>query len=172
MSHQLSIASPTPQSNPRIAFIRAGWHSEIVNQCKVAFLSEMIELGYDESAIDFFDVPGAFEIPLHAKLIAQRGDYDAIVAAAFVVDGGIYRHEFVANAVISGLMQVQLETSIPVLSAVLTPHHYHNSEEHQHFFLQHFLIKGKEAAAACDAIMHATRNLKQAPMQAAKSLQA
>jgi 6,7-dimethyl-8-ribityllumazine synthase len=63
---------------------------------------------------------------------------DAIVAAAFVVDGGIYRHEFVANAVISGLMQVQLETNAPVLSAIPIPHHYHDSEEHQHFLCSIF----------------------------------
>lgn len=64
---------------------------------------------------------GAFEIPLHTRRLAESGSYDAIVAAGLVVDGGIYRHEFVAEAVIGGLMQVQLETGVPVISAVLTP---------------------------------------------------
>jgi len=54
----------------------------------------------------------------HAQLLAKTGRYAAIVAAGFVVDGGIYRHEFVAEAVIGGLMRVQLETGVPVISAV------------------------------------------------------
>ena len=94
-------------------------------------------------------MPGAFEIPLQAKLLAQSGRYDAIVAAGFVVNGGIYRHEFVADAVISGLMRVQIETEVPVISAVLMPQRFHEHQEHQRFFREHFLIKGAEAAAAC-----------------------
>ncbi|MFP3562323.1 6,7-dimethyl-8-ribityllumazine synthase, partial [Paraburkholderia sp. SIMBA_049] len=76
---------------------------------------------------------GAFEIPLHAKRLAQTGRYAGIVAAGLVVDGGIYRHDFVATAVIDGLMQVQLETGTPVFSVVLTPHHFHG-EEHVKYF--------------------------------------
>ncbi|WP_204322835.1 6,7-dimethyl-8-ribityllumazine synthase, partial [Streptococcus pneumoniae] len=69
-----------------------------------------------ETSVDLFEVPGAFEIPLQAKLLARTGRYAAIVAAGFVVDGGIYRHEFVADAVISGLMRVQMDTDVPVIS--------------------------------------------------------
>ncbi|MFC5472342.1 6,7-dimethyl-8-ribityllumazine synthase [Paraherbaspirillum soli] len=133
----------------RIAFIQAGWHRDIVDQCRIAFIAEIAKSGYSENDIDFFEVAGAFEIPLHAKLLANSGKYAAVVAAGLVVNGGIYRHEFVAQAVISGLMQVQLETGVPVLSAVLTPHHFHAGEEHQKFFHEHFLVKGAEAARAC-----------------------
>ena len=94
-------------------------------------------------------MPGSFEIPLQAKLLARSGRYAAIVAASFVVDGGIYRHEFVAEAVISGLMQVQLETEVPVISAVLTPQRFHEHAEHRDFFHAHFVVKGAEAASAC-----------------------
>ena len=65
--------------------------------------------------VDVYTVPGAFEIPLKAKELALKGDHAAIVGAGFVVNGGIYRHEFVAQAVVSGMMQVQLETLTPVL---------------------------------------------------------
>ncbi len=108
----------------RVAFIQACWHKEIVDQSRKGFVAEMIIQGYQESDIDFFEVGGAFEIPLHAKLLAESGRYAGIVAAGLVVDGGIYRHEFVAQSVISGLMQVQLETEVPVFSVVLTPHHF------------------------------------------------
>ncbi|WP_027213990.1 6,7-dimethyl-8-ribityllumazine synthase [Burkholderia sp. WSM2232] len=133
----------------RIAFIQACWHRDIVDQCKSSFLNVIKEFGYGSDDIDLYEVPGAFEIPLHAKRLAQSGRYAGIVAAGLVVDGGIYRHEFVAQAVISGLMQVQLETGTPVFSAVLTPHHFHHGEEHIRFFTDHFVVKGAEVARAC-----------------------
>jgi len=94
-------------------------------------------------------VPGAFEIPLQARTLARTGRYAAVVGAAFVVDGGIYRHDFVAEAVVTGLMQVQMDTDLPVLSAVLTPHNFQDTEAQRHFFMEHFKIKGREAAEAC-----------------------
>jgi 6,7-dimethyl-8-ribityllumazine synthase len=133
----------------RVAFVQAQWHSDIVHQARDAFLAEMKRLGVPLDTIDIFDVPGAFEIPLHAKRLALSGRYAAIVGAALVVDGGIYRHEFVANTVVNALMTVQLETNVPVLSAVLTPHHFHEHVEHRKYFHRHFAVKGTEAAEAC-----------------------
>jgi 6,7-dimethyl-8-ribityllumazine synthase len=133
----------------RIAFIQSCWHKDIVDQCRKSFVSEIARNGFSEGDIEFFDVPGAFEIPLQAKLLAKSRRYSAIVAAGFVVDGGIYRHEFVADAVISGLMWVQLETDVPIISAVLTPQRFHDHDEHRKFFHEHFLVKGAEAATAC-----------------------
>jgi 6,7-dimethyl-8-ribityllumazine synthase len=110
---------------------------------------EIAKRGYPAAAIECFEVPGSFEIPLQAKLLAASGRYAAIVAAGFVVDGGIYHHEFVAETVIGALMRVQLDTEVPVISAVLTPHHFHEHAEHARFFREHFEVKGAEAAAAC-----------------------
>jgi 6,7-dimethyl-8-ribityllumazine synthase len=133
----------------RIAFVQACWHKDLVDQIRTSFLAEAGQLGVSESQIDFFEVTGAFEIPLHAKRLAESGAYDAIVAAGLVVDGGIYRHEFVAEAVIGGLMRVQLDTDVAVISAVLTPHHFHEHETHRSFFFEHLKEKGSEAARAC-----------------------
>lgn len=145
-SSQMRSAADGPG---RIAFVQANWHKEIVGQSRKAFLDELHATTSGEFAVDVIDVPGAFEIPLQAKLLARSGRYAAIVAAGFVVDGGIYRHEFVADAVISGLMQVQLETEVPVISAVLTPQQFHDHDDHKRFFQDHFVIKGREAAQAC-----------------------
>jgi 6,7-dimethyl-8-ribityllumazine synthase len=140
---------PRARSSTRVAFIQSCWHRDIVDQCTRSFVAEMEKLGHAAETIELFEVPGAFEIPLQAKLLAKSGRYSAIVAAGLVVDGGVYRHEFVADAVISGLMRVQLDTEVPVLSAVLTPHHFHEHEDHRRFFLDHFVVKGREAAFAC-----------------------
>src|SRR5690606_41432844 len=92
----------------------------------------------------------AKEIPRQAIILAKSGGYQAIAATGLVVDGGIYRHDFVAAAVCNGLMQVHLETEVAVLSAVLTPHHFHEHDEHSNYFIRHFVLKGQELANAAD----------------------
>jgi 6,7-dimethyl-8-ribityllumazine synthase len=143
----------------RIAFVQAQWHSDIVHQARDAFLEEMERQGVPRADIDIFDVPGAFEIPLHAKRLARSGRYAGIVGCALVVDGGIYRHEFVASTVVNSLMAVQLETDVPVFSAVLTPHHFHEHVEHRKYFHRHFAVKGTEVAEACVKTLEALKRV-------------
>ena len=145
--------------DPRIAFVQSCWHEMIVDRCRTSFAEEIEELGIPLSHVDFFKVPGSFELPLHAKRLALTSRYSAIVATGLVVDGGIYRHEFVAEAVINGLMRVQLDVDIPVISAVLTPHHFHDHEQHTSFFSSHFEVKGREATRACAKTMHSLAEL-------------
>jgi len=142
-------ASPTG----RIAFVQSSWHKPLVDQTFAGFGAELARLGYPEGLVDRWELPGAFEIPLHAKRLAKTGRYAAIVAAALVVDGGVYRHDFVAETVVGALMQVQLETNTPVFSVVLTPHHFHEHETHATFFNAHLVTKGEEAARACATTM-------------------
>ena len=139
---------PARSGGSRIAFVQANWHKDIVDQGREAFLDAFEAEGGDRTRVDIYDVPGSYEIPLQAKLLAKTGDFAAIVAAGFVVDGGIYRHEFVARAVLNGLMKVQLETEVPIISMVLTPQQFHGHSEHVRFFQEHFKIKGTEAADA------------------------
>jgi 6,7-dimethyl-8-ribityllumazine synthase len=147
--HQFETAS--------IAVVRARWHAEIVDQCVSSFVENIATLSQGKMSVEIFDVPGALEIPLHAKTLAQTGRYAAILGCALVVDGGIYRHDFVAGTVLDGLMRVQLDAGLPVLSAVLTPHHFHDGEEHRRFFFEHFKVKGREAAEACVQILEARK---------------
>jgi len=147
--NDLPLSTLAASDERRIALVEAQWHADIVHQAREAFLAEMARLGVPPGRIDVFDVPGAFEIPLHAKRLAQSGRYAAVVCCALVVDGGIYRHEFVASTVVSSLMALQLETGVPMISAVLTPHHFHEHVEHRKYFHRHFAVKGTEAAEAC-----------------------
>ncbi|MBI1779387.1 MAG: 6,7-dimethyl-8-ribityllumazine synthase [Proteobacteria bacterium] len=150
-------------ASSRIAFVQSCWHREIVDQCRHAFAAAIAKHGFAEARIDYYEVPGAFEIPLQAKLLAKSGRYGAIVASGLVVNGGIYRHEFVAEAVIQALMAVQLETEVPVISAVLTPQSFHEHDEHRRFFREHFRVKGAEAAAACALTIANMNRFKEGP---------
>jgi 6,7-dimethyl-8-ribityllumazine synthase len=60
-----------------IAFVQACWHKEIVDRCRTAFAAEIAKLGYGGDHVDYFEVPGSFEIPLHAMLLARSGLYAA-----------------------------------------------------------------------------------------------
>lgn len=137
----------------KIAYVQAAWHTDITDRCKEAFIAELARHGYGKDAVDLFSAPGSLEIPLMAKKLAKTGKYAAVCVSGFVVDGGIYRHEFVANAVLQGIVQTSLETEVPVLSAVLTPHHFHEHAVHHDFFREHMVTKGKELAEACLAII-------------------
>ncbi|HVZ37483.1 MAG TPA: 6,7-dimethyl-8-ribityllumazine synthase, partial [Polyangiaceae bacterium] len=83
-------ASPSriAPSAARVAFVQATWHRDIVDRARVGFLEEITQLNIPSERVDLFEVPGVFEIPLHAKLLAESGRYAAVVAAGFVVDGG------------------------------------------------------------------------------------
>jgi 6,7-dimethyl-8-ribityllumazine synthase len=130
-------------THTRYAFIKARWHADIVDRALEGFC-EIIPA----DRVDVFDVPGAFEMPLLARDLAASGRYAAVAAAAFVVDGGIYRHEFVAQAVVDGLMRAGLDTGVPVLSVSLTPQQYREDEHYNRIFRAHFVEKGREAARA------------------------
>lgn len=131
----------------RYAFIKAQWHADIVDRALDGFLQLI-----PPEQIDVFDVPGAFELPLLARDLALTGRYGAVICAAFVVDGGIYRHDFVAQAVVDGLMRAGLDSGVPVLSVSLTPHQYQNTDHHNTIYREHFTAKGHEAAQAALAV--------------------
>jgi 6,7-dimethyl-8-ribityllumazine synthase len=141
-------------THTRYAFIKARWHADIVDRAYDGFTETI-----PADQIDTFDVPGAFEMPLMAQTLAQSGKYDAIICAAFVVDGGIYRHDFVAAAVVDGLMGVGLGTGVPVLSVSLTPHHFQETDHHNTIYRDNFITKGREAASAAIAIVQARKAL-------------
>ena len=149
----------------RLAIVSAQWHSEIVYQARDAAVAELAAQGWRRDQIDLIDVPGALEIPLVLQRLAASGQYAGLMACALIVNGGIYRHEFVTTAVIDGLMRVQLDSGVPVFSAVLTPRDFHDSQEHHDFFHQHFEKKGTELARACAATVQLHRTLEAQALQ-------
>jgi 6,7-dimethyl-8-ribityllumazine synthase len=123
------------QKTARIAFVKARWHSDIVDRAYEGFAAAAARL-LPGATIEAFDVPGAFEMPLLAKKLAETGRYDAVAAA-----------------VVDGLMTAQMETGVPVFSVSLTPHNYQPTEVLTTFFRDHFEKKGEEAANAVRQVL-------------------
>lgn len=145
----------TDRSDLRVAIVASSWHREIVQNAITAVRATFERAGWAAERLSVYEVPGAYEIPLHVQRLARSGRFGAVIACGLVVNGGIYRHEFVAAAVIDGLMRVQLDTDVPVFSAVLTPRDFHEHEAHRRFFADHFDHKGREVAQACLATLAA-----------------
>ncbi|WP_193215067.1 6,7-dimethyl-8-ribityllumazine synthase [Luteolibacter marinus] len=129
-----------------IALVSATWHADLLRGASDAC---QVVLSGEGAGFTTFTVPGCLEIPLFAQKLALSGKYDAVIAFGLIVDGGIYRHEFVADAVLSGMMRVQLDTGIPVFSCVLTPHQFDETPERLGFFRDHLVLKGTEVGHAC-----------------------
>lgn len=136
-------AHPRFAKPQRVAFVQSAWHRDVVAECREAFLAEMEARHLARAHIDVFEVPGAFEIPLHVQLLAKTRRYTAIVAAGLVVDD-----DTIAKTVIRALMDVQLRTEIPVFSAVVTPQQFRETADAE-FLRRHFASKGVGVAEAC-----------------------
>jgi len=76
--------------------------------------------GAEDTNIDVFKVPGAFEIPLLAKKVAGTGRYDAVICLGAVIRGATPHFDYVANEVSKGVASVSLDASIPIAFGVLT----------------------------------------------------
>src|SRR5579871_693419 len=117
-------AHPRFAKPQRVAFVQSAWHRDVVAECREAFLAEIEARHVARAHVDVFEVPGAFEIPLHVQLLAKTRRYTAIVAAGLVVDD-----DTIAETVIRSLMDVQLRTEIPVFSAVVTPQQFRETAD-------------------------------------------
>jgi 6,7-dimethyl-8-ribityllumazine synthase len=81
---------------------------------------ELVERGLDSSDLELFWVPGAFEIPLAARRLAQSGRFDAIVTLGSVIRGGTPHFDYVCRGVTDGVREVMRESGVPVGFGVLT----------------------------------------------------
>ncbi|MFE4592681.1 6,7-dimethyl-8-ribityllumazine synthase [Streptomyces laurentii] len=101
----------------RVAVVAAQWHEKIMDGLVDGALRALTELGIEEPTL--LRVPGSFELPVVAKVLAGRG-YDAVVALGVVIRGGTPHFEYVCQGVTNGLTQVAVETGVPVGFGVLT----------------------------------------------------
>jgi 6,7-dimethyl-8-ribityllumazine synthase len=105
-------------SELRVAVVVSRFNEEISKRLLRGALGALEEHGVQEP--DVFWVPGALELPVTVLALAERGNHDAIVCLGCVIRGETYHFELVANQAAAGIMQVQLDTGVPVAFGVLT----------------------------------------------------
>ncbi len=109
----------TPEGG-KFALVVGRFNSFIVESLLAGAIDTLKRHGVDDSAITIVRAPGAFEIPLVVKKIAQQNKHDAIIALGAVIRGGTPHFEYVAGECTKGLAQVGLEFSVPIAFGVLT----------------------------------------------------
>ena len=104
----------------RIGIVRARFNDALTTQLAKACIAELLSLGVAERDIEQLTVPGALEIPVALKALAEDGDCDALVALGCIVRGETYHFELVANESGAGVTRVSLDHRLPIANAILT----------------------------------------------------
>ena len=104
----------------RYALVVGRWNSFVVEHLLEGALDTLRRHGVSDKQITIVRAPGAFEIPLVCKKVAQKGEADAIIALGAVIRGGTPHFEYVAGECTKGLAMVTMEYGIPVAFGVLT----------------------------------------------------
>ena len=119
---------PTPQvveghlsaEGLKFAVISARFNSFIVDQLELGALDAIRRHGGDLGDVKVYKVPGAYELPILAKKVAETGQFDAIIALGAVIRGSTPHFDFVANECVKGLAHVSLEYGLHISFGVLT----------------------------------------------------
>ena len=104
----------------RIGIVRARFNDAVTRQLEQSCLAELAELGVADKHITRLDVPGALEISLALKALADSDDFDALVALGCVIRGETYHFELVCNESGAGVTRVALDHQVPIANAILT----------------------------------------------------
>lgn len=104
----------------KIAVVAGRFNEIITNKLLGGAVDAFKRHGGDEKNIDLAWVPGAFEIPLVAKKLAESGRYDAVICLGAVIRGATAHFDMVANETTKGIANVGLQTGVPIIFGVLT----------------------------------------------------
>lgn len=133
------------ETTPRLALIVSQFNPDVTHGLRDGALACLAENGVTIAPHNIYSAPGAFEIPLIAKRLAQAG-FDGVICLGCVIKGDTAHFEYISEAAAHGLMQAGLETGKPITFGILTTYSDEQAilrsrkDEHN---------KGREAAAAC-----------------------
>lgn len=130
----------------RFAVVMSRFNSEVTEGLLRGAREVLSEAGHPLRAEDFFEAPGAFELPLLAKELARTGRYDGVVVLGCVIKGDTAHFEFISLGAAMGLQMASLETGVPLSFGVLTTY---TDEQAEVRAASGTANKGREAAQAC-----------------------
>lgn len=137
-----------PQADGRgrhIGIAVARFNAEVTDMLLAGCRQALLDAGVEDAAIELVRVPGAWELPLACRHMIATGRFDAVVALGAVVRGETAHFEFISGECARGLMQLGLETGVPVAFGVLTPE---NGDQARYRADPERGNKGREAALA------------------------
>src|SRR5580693_8221196 len=116
-------------SSARVAVIAARFNQSIVDELLRGCVSQLAALGLTEPRVEVYRVPGAFELPVAAKLAAQSGRFAASICLGAVIRGDTPHFDYVAGEAAAGIQRVAVDEAIPVIFGVLTTNTREQAQE-------------------------------------------
>ncbi len=120
MKHSETRGADYNGDGAKIAIVSARFNGEIVDSMRIASHKTLLNNSVNEDNIIHIAVPGAFELPLASKKLAESKKYHAIIALGCVIRGDTPHFDYVCNSSAKGILQASLETNIPIAFGVLT----------------------------------------------------
>jgi 6,7-dimethyl-8-ribityllumazine synthase len=144
-------------TNMKVAIVYSRFNSMIVDQLVEGAKDGLLRHGVALEDITSIAVPGAYEIPLAAKKVTSLNKYDAIIACGAVIRGDTPHFDMVANEVNKGVATISLESSTPIINAVLTTNSIEQAIERAGTKAGN---KGFDAALSAIEMVQVLRNIK------------
>ncbi|MDP3253024.1 MAG: 6,7-dimethyl-8-ribityllumazine synthase [Hydrogenophaga sp.] len=139
--------SPLDGRKLSIGIVQARFNETITDALFDACMSELLALGVQEKNIAHVKVPGALEVPVALQAMAERDDFDALIALGCIIRGETYHFELVANESGAGVTRLALDYQIPIANAILTTENLEQAVARQ-------VDKGRDAARVAVEMAH------------------
>jgi len=107
-------------SGLRFAVVVSRFNNLITERLLRGAIEALEKSGAAKTDIEIVEVPGAFELPLAAKKLATKGEYDALIAIGCVIRGETSHYDYVCSETARGLQLAQMDTGVPIIFCVLT----------------------------------------------------
>lgn len=130
-----------------IGIVQARFNESITNALFEACHAELLALGVQEKNITHVKVPGALEVPVALQAMAERDDFDALIALGCIIRGETYHFELVANESGAGVTRLSLDYHVPIANAILTTENLEQALARQ-------TEKGRDAARVAVEMAH------------------
>ncbi len=141
-------------SSLKIGIVQSRFNEPVVKKMNQACVDALLAHGVKAASITHITVPGALEIPIALQTIALTHQFNALIAIGAVIRGETYHFEVVSNESCRGVMDVMLETGVPIANGILTV----NTDEQA---LARVVEKGADCARAAIEMAHAVALLRQ-----------
>ncbi|MDO9147485.1 MAG: 6,7-dimethyl-8-ribityllumazine synthase [Hydrogenophaga sp.] len=135
-----------------IGIVQARFNEGITNALFAACHAELLALGVQEKNITHVTVPGALEVPVALQAMAERDDFDALIALGCIIRGETYHFELVANESGSSVSRLSLDYQIPIANAILTTENLEQAVARQ-------TEKGQDAARVAVEMAHVLEHI-------------
>ncbi|MFZ1750157.1 MAG: 6,7-dimethyl-8-ribityllumazine synthase [Saprospiraceae bacterium] len=146
-----------PLQNSKIGIVTAQWNQNITFSMRDACLEELKKYGLTETDIISYEVPGAFELPIAAKMLLSGKSLDAVICIGCVIKGETKHDEYISNAVASGIMTLSIVSGKPIIFGVLTPNDMQQAMDRSGGAHGN---KGIEAAHTAIKMIHMAKDIK------------